>query len=129
MSSRAKRAVSDKTAAACVRTPMADAELAAFYVQIFLPLVRRATWRHGLSKEDARDIVQDAFLLAIEKIDSARNPKAWLIQVVDHLALNYRRKLSRRALLAAKWDPAADEGESESHSWCAPETARGRYRE
>ena len=51
----------------------------------FIPLVRRATWRHRLSKEDARDVVQDAFLLAIEKIDAAGNPKAWLIQVVDHL--------------------------------------------
>jgi DNA-directed RNA polymerase specialized sigma24 family protein len=91
------------------RTPMADADLAAFYDQHFLPLVRRASWRHGLTKEDARDVVQDAFLIAIEKIDSTKNPKAWLIQVVDHLALNQQRKLNRRARLLEKW--ASDPGE------------------
>jgi DNA-directed RNA polymerase specialized sigma24 family protein len=87
---------------------MPDGELAAFYGEVFLPLVRRATWRHGLSKEDARDIVQDAFLIAIEKIDAAKNPKAWLIQVVDHLAVNYQRKQLRRVQLAARWIGAHD---------------------
>jgi DNA-directed RNA polymerase specialized sigma24 family protein len=85
------------------RTSMPDAELAAFYEEAFMPLVRRATWRHRLSKEDARDVVQDAFLLAIEKIDAAGNPKAWLIQVVDHLALNHQRKQIRRSKLLSKW--------------------------
>src|SRR5690242_4192740 len=85
------------------RTDMPDTELADFYEKVFLPLVRRATWRHGLSKEDARDVVQDAFLVAIEKIDGTKNPKAWLIQVVDHLALNHHRKQIRRVQLAARW--------------------------
>lgn len=82
---------------------MSEEDLQSFYLETFLPLVRRATWRHGLSKEDARDIVQDAFLLAIAKIDSARNPRAWLIQVVDHLALNHQRKVLRRARLMDRW--------------------------
>jgi DNA-directed RNA polymerase specialized sigma24 family protein len=82
---------------------MTDADLAAFYEEIFLPLVRRATWRHGLSREDARDVVQDAFLLAIERIDAAKNPRAWLIQVVDHLSLNHQRKVLRRFQLAVRW--------------------------
>ena len=82
---------------------MADGELAAFYQQIYLPLVRRATWRHRLSSEDARDIVQDAFVLAIEKIDSCGNPRAWLIQVVDHLCLNHSRKNIRRMQLFSRW--------------------------
>jgi DNA-directed RNA polymerase specialized sigma24 family protein len=93
---------------------MPDAELAAFYQEVFMPLVRRATWRHRLSKEDARDVVQDAFLVAIEKIDAAGNPKAWLIQVVDHLALNHQRKQIRRSKLLSKWsrgdlEPGADQ--------------------
>ena len=92
------------------RSSMPDDELAAFYQEVFMPLVRRATWRHRLSKEDARDVVQDAFLLAIEKIDAAGNPKAWLIQVVDHLALNHQRKLVRRSKLLSKWS----RGEAES---------------
>ena len=86
------------------RTVMTDPELSAFYEEVFLPLVRRATWRYGLSKEDARDVVQDSFLVAIEKIDSTRNPRAWLIQVVDHLALNHQRKIQRRARLVAQWE-------------------------
>jgi DNA-directed RNA polymerase specialized sigma24 family protein len=82
---------------------MTETDLEVFYRQTYLPLVRRATWKHGLSKEDARDIVQDAFLLAIAKIDSAGNPRAWLIQVVDLLSINHQRKAFRRAQLAAKW--------------------------
>jgi DNA-directed RNA polymerase specialized sigma24 family protein len=82
---------------------MPEPELEAFYRSVFLPLVRRATWKHGLSKEDAADIVQDAFLLALGKLDSSRNPRAWLIQVVDHMALNHQRKAARRARLALRW--------------------------
>jgi DNA-directed RNA polymerase specialized sigma24 family protein len=82
---------------------MPEADLESFYLQVFMPLVRRATWKHGLSKEDAADIVQDAFLLALGKLDSSRNPKAWLIQVVDHMALNHQRKAIRRARLALRW--------------------------
>jgi DNA-directed RNA polymerase specialized sigma24 family protein len=112
-----------------VRIPMSEADLGAFYVQVFLPLVRRATWKHGLSKEDARDIVQDAFLLAIEKIDSARNPRAWLIQVVDHLSLNFRRKTVRRALLAARWNPATVEDDAGIEMPGTSDLSRGLYRE
>lgn len=77
-----------------------------FYRQYFLPLVRRATWKYRLEKEDARDVVQEAFLVALVKLDPARNPKAWLIQVVDHLSVNLQRKVVRRAKLVTKWSPA-----------------------
>jgi DNA-directed RNA polymerase specialized sigma24 family protein len=92
---------------------MAEPELEAFYRGVFLPLVRRATWKHGLSKEDARDIVQDAFVLALGKLDSTRNPKAWLVQVVDHLALNLQRKIVRRAQLTYRWNSASTVRDSE----------------
>jgi DNA-directed RNA polymerase specialized sigma24 family protein len=74
-----------------------------FYRCYFLPLVRRATWKYHLEKEDARDVVQEAFLVALAKLDPKRNPKAWLIQVVDHLSANFQRKTLRRAKLACKW--------------------------
>jgi len=77
-----------------------------FYRQYFLPLVRRATWKYRLEKEDARDVVQEAFLVALVKLDPSRNPKAWLIQVVDHLSVNFQRKVVRRAKLVTKWSPA-----------------------
>jgi DNA-directed RNA polymerase specialized sigma24 family protein len=88
---------------------MAEPELETFYASVFLPLVRRATWKHRLSKEDASDIVQDAFVLALGKLDSCGNPKAWLVQVVDHLAINHQRKMVRRAHLAAKWLGSSEE--------------------
>ncbi len=82
------------------------AELEGFYRQLFLPLVRRATWKHGLSKEDARDIVQDAFVLAVVKLKVGGNARAWLASTVDNLAVNLRRKGARRARLEARWlDP------------------------
>lgn len=56
--------------------------------------------------EDAGDVVQDAFIVALGKLDLSRNPKAWLYQVVDHLAVNWQRKIQRRASLLAKWDSA-----------------------
>jgi DNA-directed RNA polymerase specialized sigma24 family protein len=91
---------------------MSDGDFEAFYLGVFLPLVRRATWKHGLSKEDARDIVQDAFVLAVSKLDATGNPHAWLIQVVDHLALNYQRKTARRARLASKWGNSRSESDA-----------------
>lgn len=101
MSSRAKR--SPEQLGRAGRVAMGENDLELFYRQTFLPLVRRATWKHGLSKEDARDIVQDAFVLGIAKLDSAGNPRAWLIQVVDHLSINHQRKSARRAQLVARW--------------------------
>jgi DNA-directed RNA polymerase specialized sigma24 family protein len=47
--------------------------------------------------------VQEAFILALAKLDPRRNPKAWLIQVVDHLSLNFQRKAVRRARLVSRW--------------------------
>jgi len=83
---------------------MSAQELDDFYRRVFLPLARRVRWRHRLSRDDAWDIVQDAFLIAIQRIDSTRNPTAWMIQVVDHLALNHNRKVSRRTKLQARWN-------------------------
>ena len=82
---------------------ISPAELEDFYRRFFLPLVRRAVRRHGLSMEDAGDIVQDAFLLALGKLDPSGNPKAWLCQVVDHLSVNLQRKTFRRERLLARW--------------------------
>ena len=64
--------------------------------------------------EDAGDVVQDAFILALGKLDVTKNPKAWLYQVVDHLAVNWQRKTQRRARLLAKWDSADSTGRDES---------------
>jgi DNA-directed RNA polymerase specialized sigma24 family protein len=96
--------------------PMPEGDLELFYRQVFMPLVRRATWKHGLTKEDAADIVQDAFVLALGKLDSSRNPKAWLIQVVDLMALNHQRKARRRAHLSRRWGVGQPDGSRSSSS-------------
>ncbi|MGH9368663.1 MAG: RNA polymerase sigma factor [Thermoanaerobaculia bacterium] len=83
--------------------PPDPADLERFYRMFFLPLVRRAVRKHGMSFEDAGDVVQDAFVLAVGKLDPAKNPKAWLYQVVDHLAVNWQRKTLRRANLIERW--------------------------
>ena len=82
---------------------MSAQEFEDFYRRVFLPLARRVRWRYRLSREDAWDIVQDAFLIALAKIDTAKNPKAWMVQVVDHLALNHQRKTLRRVQLTSTW--------------------------
>ena len=94
-----------------VRRLRLAAELEGFYRQLFLPLVRRATWRHGLSKEDARDVVQDAFVLAVVKLKAGGNARAWLMSTVDNLATNLRRKGARRARLEKHWLNPLDESE------------------
>jgi DNA-directed RNA polymerase specialized sigma24 family protein len=78
-------------------------DLESLHRDLFFLLVCRATYHYGLSKEDARDIVQEAFVLAIRKLNVNRNPRAWLYQVVDHLSRNHRRKTNRRAELLEKW--------------------------
>jgi DNA-directed RNA polymerase specialized sigma24 family protein len=78
-------------------------DLESLHRDLFFLLVCRATYHYGLSKEDARDIVQEAFVLAIRKLNVNRNPRAWLYQVVDHLSRNHRRKATRRAELLERW--------------------------
>jgi DNA-directed RNA polymerase specialized sigma24 family protein len=82
---------------------MTQSEFERFYRLYFLPLVRRTVRRHRLQFEDAGDIVQDAFVLAVARLDPSRNPKAWLYQVVDNLAANFHRKVNRRSRLSARW--------------------------
>ena len=62
----------------------------------------RLVWRarrFGLSREDAQDVVQDAFALALTKLDTGGNPTVWLGRVVDHLSSNASRKARRRERL------------------------------
>jgi len=59
--------------------------------------------------------VQDAFIVALEKLHTQSDPLAWLYRTVDNLALNWRRKLDRRARLTAEWASVADRpGEEET---------------
>jgi DNA-directed RNA polymerase specialized sigma24 family protein len=99
-------------------------QLEEFHRRLFLPLVRRVCGKYGLSKEDSRDVVQEAFLLAIDKLDVKRSPQAWLVQVVDNLGVNLLRKNVRRARLTAEW--AADLPRSSNDPAESSDSARFR---
>ena len=92
-----------------ISVPPEAESLDEFYRAYFLPLVRRVVRRHGLRPEDAGDIVQDAFVLAIGKLDLSKNPKVWLYHVVDNLAANWLRKRRRRMNLLVKFRPAGND--------------------
>lgn len=77
------------------------------YRGFFLRLVRRVEWRFRLTREDAIEVVQDAFVLALTRLDEERNPKSWIYAVVDRLAANWKRKVIRRTLLLARWQPSS----------------------
>ena len=85
------------------------------YRAFFVRLVRRACWRYGLSKEDAREVVHDAFLLALVKLNAEGNPRAWIYSVVDRLAANWRRKATRRSRLMEEWGPGREAITSEAN--------------
>lgn len=91
-------------------------ELEELYRKLFMPLVRRAGWKHGLTKEDASDVVQDAFALAVVKLNDDGNPASWLIGVVDRLSVNLQRTAIRRTDLMAKWMPCSDESADDAGS-------------
>jgi DNA-directed RNA polymerase specialized sigma24 family protein len=90
--------------------------LGELHERLFLPLVRRAAWRHGLTKEDAGDVVQEAFVLAIRKLHSYDRAEAWLIHTVDNPCLNANRKRRRRSVLTSRWlgSPARRSFEAEN---------------
>jgi DNA-directed RNA polymerase specialized sigma24 family protein len=85
------------------------------YRAFFVRLVRRASWRYGLSKEDAREVVHYAFLLALVKLNADGNPRAWIYGVVDRLAANWRRKATRRSRLMEEWGPRREAVELEAN--------------
>jgi len=93
------------------RPVVAPEVLEEFHRRLFMPLVRRLSFRHGLSREDARDIVQETFVLAMSKLDPEGNPQSWFISVVDRLAIGFQRKRARRAFLAARWGYGLEMGE------------------
>ena len=85
---------------------MRRSELESLHRALFGPLVCRLEFKHRLSTEDSRDIVQKAFLLALEKKMGAEgNAAAWFVRVVDNIAMRHRGTAARRAGLLERWGP------------------------
>ena len=108
MSTAARRTPLGRTG----RQPATTLDLEIFYRRTFRPLLRHVVFKYGLSKEDASDVVQEAFVIALVKLNRDGNPKAWLTRVVDGVAVNLIRKNLRRINLAARWTAGSRSAES-----------------
>jgi RNA polymerase sigma-70 factor (ECF subfamily) len=68
--------------------------------------------------DDAEDVAQDSFVVALERLDDCADPErfsAWLLKIVRNRALNWRRSRARRAttplhevVVPANSDPERD---------------------
>ena len=107
MSSRPANSISSEaTVALVVRAQRGDADAFASLAAAFL----RAAYSVALAivgrPADAEDVAQDAFVLALERIRTCRQPErfaGWLLQIVRHQALSWLQKRRLR-------DVSADEG-------------------
>ncbi|MGH9365331.1 MAG: RNA polymerase sigma factor [Thermoanaerobaculia bacterium] len=88
--------------------------VAHLYEELYGPLVRQAGWNRRVSLEDAEDIAQDSFVLALGKMGSKGNAAAWLARVVDHLAANVVRTRGRRAEILQRWAQVSERIEEET---------------
>lgn len=114
MTAERKRRAAQKERLEHDQKPAKRPEIEVSYRSLFRDLVRRARWKYGLSREDASDVVQEAFLVTLVKIGSVRNTRAWLEGVVDRLAINFLRTGERRARLLSLWGPADQLWEDEA---------------
>lgn len=52
----------------CARPRVRRRVVEAAYQKLLRSLVRRARWKHRLGREDASDVVGDAFVVALDKL-------------------------------------------------------------
>ncbi len=93
---------------------MRGRDIEILYRKLSGELARRARHKHGLSKEDASDVVQDAFVLALVKIQAEGNARGWFMHVVDRLAVNLLRTAMRRRELLVRWAPRGKHAEGDA---------------
>lgn len=76
-----------------------DTEAYGVLVRRHLPRAYRVAWRVLRHREDAEDVVQDAFLRALERIDQCdpeRPFSPWFFRIVATTAINKQRSAKRR---------------------------------
>ncbi len=82
-----------------VQVQQGDGAAYAVLVRRHLPRAQRIAWRMLRHREDAEDVVQDAFLRALERIDQcdpARPFGPWFFRIVATTAINRHRSAKRR---------------------------------
>ena len=91
----------------------ADVDLETLYLQTSKVLRSIPRRRYGLSAQQAEDVVQDAWLLFLEKRGYVRTPRTWLAGTVSKLCLQLLDRMRRRQtenddeLLESMIDPKA----------------------
>lgn len=76
-------------------------------------------------RDDAMEVVQDAFLRAFDRLDTLSKPErfgSWLLRIVSNLALNRRRRRAIRK--AASLDVGAVNDDGERSEWTLHDTHR-----
>ena len=82
-----------------VQVQLGNSEAYAVLVRRHLPRAQRIAWRMLRHREDAEDVVQDAFLRALERIDqcdATRPFGPWFFRIVATTAINRHRSAKRR---------------------------------
>jgi len=82
-----------------VQVQQGDSAAYAVLVRRHLPRAQRIAWRMLRHREDAEDVVQDAFLRALERIDqcdATRPFGPWFFRIVATTAINRHRSAKRR---------------------------------
>jgi RNA polymerase sigma factor (sigma-70 family) len=72
------------------------------------PDLRRVLWRYRIPPEDAEDLVQTTFLLALTKWPTIENPGPWLIGTLQKRCIAYwrdRRLRTERHVRLEEWAP------------------------
>ncbi len=62
------------------------------YSESFTRLVNHVRRRHRLPREAAEELVQDAFLLACDRLQDEKTALCWLLKVIENFARNRWRK-------------------------------------
>jgi RNA polymerase sigma-70 factor, ECF subfamily len=68
-------------------------------VHRYLPRAHRVAWRLTRNRDEAEDVVQDAFLRALERIDQCEAGRPfgpWFVRIVATTAINRQRSAKRR---------------------------------
>src|SRR5882757_8600820 len=74
------------------------------FVTLYEPVVYRSLRQHGLQDADARDVMQDLFLVVNRNIEGWHPTKqqasfrSWLRRVIRNLVINWLKSPQRRAL-------------------------------
>ena len=127
-------------------TPAAEPEEAALVARVqrgdpaaFDTLTRRyarrayvVAYRVLRHPQDAEDLVQDAFIAALEAIsgfDLARPFAPWFLRIVVNRALNARKSRAARERRIAPCEPRADDAQATaSEAWAERAEIRARFR-